>query len=72
MVNELDIKKEEDIESFINWLHYFFRASSKRKSKLIKKIEYENVDFARWLFSIRDFDIDMQYQLYSELRNANW
>lgn len=72
MVKDLEIKKEEDIESFINWLHYFFRISAKNKTKLIKKVERENVDFARWLHSVRDFDLDMQYQLYNELRSANW
>lgn len=72
MVKDLEIKKEKEIEDFIDWLHYFYSASPNTKTKLIKKIDKENKDFANWLNGIRDFDIDMQYQLYEELRYANW
>lgn len=72
MVKDLEIKKEQEIEKFIDWLHHFFSVSANQRNKLIKKVTKENEDFGNWLNSVRDFDLDMRYQLYNELRSANW
>lgn len=72
MVKDLEIKKEKEIEDFISWLHHFYSSSYKNKIKVIKKVKKENTDFGNWLDSVCDFDLDMQYQLYNELRSANW
>lgn len=71
-IKEVDIKEEKQIEDFIDWLRYFFVASPKRKTRLIRKIEKENEKFADWLNSIRDFDFDAQDKLIEGLRYANW
>lgn len=66
------LNEEEQIESFIEWLRYFFSVSAKQKSKLIKKISKKDKNFSNWLVSVMDFDFDMQDHLIEELRYSKW
>lgn len=66
------MKDEEEIEAFIKWLRQFYLQSPKKKTKVIKKVSKQNEQFAAWLESVRDFDIDQQFELANELRCSGW
>ena len=66
------VKIEEDIECFISWLRKFYLMTAKQKTKVIKKISKKNKIFGEWLESVRDFDIDSQFELANHLRCSEW
>lgn len=61
-----------DIEIFIKWLKKFYNLTPKQKNKMIKKVTKENQSFGNWLQSVRDFNYDMQKDLYDNLRCSGW
>mgnify|MGYP006873007651 CR=1 FL=1 len=68
MKDKLMCKEMEDIEYFIEWLISFYQYNDKKKDKVIKKISKQNKNFASWLNSVKDFNVDMQLGLINQLR----
>ena len=62
----------KDIEIFIKWLKKFYNLTPKQKNKMIKKVTKENSSFGNWLNSVRDFNYNMQNDLYENLRCSGW
>lgn len=67
-----NIKNEEQIEAFITWLRQFYLQTPKKKNKIIKKVSKYDKKFSDWLESVRDFDIDAQFELVEQLRYSEW
>ena len=62
--------KNKDIDYFISFLEKFFTYNEKKKEKIINKVKRRNKQFGNWLYSVKDFNSDMQLGLLYELRRT--
>lgn len=70
-------KQEKNKIYFINFIQNFFKYSTKKKEKIIKRTKKMNLDgskeFATFLEQIKDIqDIDLQNKIIEDLRCSNW
>lgn len=64
--------RNKDIDYFISFLEKFFTYNEKKKEKIINKVKRKNKAFGEWLYSVKDFNDEMQLGLLSELRRTEW
>lgn len=64
--------RNKDIDYFISFLEKFFTYNEKKKEKIINKVKRKNKVFGEWLYSVKDFNDEMQLGLLSELRRTEW